>query len=62
MRLYDLMNRNRFQAINTFLHVVSVDEELQNEGDALKKVRPLHDHVKEEGSIGILPTTPRIVS
>ena len=47
MRLYDLMDRNRFQAINTFLHVVSVDEELQNERDALKKVRPLHDHVKK---------------
>lgn len=41
------MSRNTFQAINTYLHVVSVEEELQNEGDALKKVQPLHDHVKK---------------
>ena len=47
MRLHDFMSHNKFQAINTFLHVVSVDEELQNEGDALKKVHPLHDHVKK---------------
>ena len=47
MRLLDLMSRHRFETINTFLHVVTVDEELQTEGDAFKKVRPLHDHVKK---------------
>ena len=47
MRLMDLMSRNRFEAINTFLHVVTPEEELQNEEDPLKKVRPLHDHVKK---------------
>ena len=47
MRLLDLMSCNRFEAISTFLHVVRVNEEVQNAGDALKKVRPPHDHVKK---------------
>ena len=47
MRLLDLMSCNRFEVINTFLHMVIVDEEMQNAGDALKKVQPLHDHLKQ---------------
>ena len=47
MQLLDLMSCTRFEFINAFLQVFTVHEEVQNAGDALKKVRPLHDHVKK---------------
>ena len=48
--LLDLMTRNRFEAINTFFHLVSASDEQQNVEDPLKKVRPFYDHVKTKCS------------
>ena len=47
VRLLDLMPRNRFEAINAFFHLVTMDEESANVNDPLKKVRPFHDAVKK---------------
>jgi hypothetical protein len=42
------MTRNRFEAINTFFHIATTEEESANPLDPLKKVRRFHDHVKEK--------------
>ena len=42
------MTRNRFEAINTFFHVATPDEELSDPSDPLKKVRYFNDAVKRK--------------
>ena len=44
------MTRNRFEAINTFFHVATPQEEASNPNDPLKKVRSFNDHVKKRCS------------
>ena len=46
IRLMDLMTRNRFEAISSFLHIVTPAEEDQLAGDPLNKIRPLYDRMK----------------
>ena len=48
MRLLELMSRNRFETISTFLHVVKPSEETTLADDPLKKVRPLYDDIKNK--------------
>ena len=42
-----VMSRNIFDSLFTFLHIVHEDEEkkLKKEGDKLHKVRPLYDYI-----------------
>ena len=46
VRLNELMSRNRFEAISAFFHVVTPQEELANAQNPLKKILPLHQHMK----------------
>jgi hypothetical protein len=39
------MPRNRFEAINSFFHAVTTEEEEANSADLLK-IRPFHEFVK----------------
>ena len=48
VRLLDLMSRSRFEAINSFFHLVTPGEELANADDPLKKVRPFYDDLKRK--------------
>ena len=41
------MPRNRFEAINCFFHIVSLEEEASLVNDPLKKVRSLYNTIKE---------------
>lgn len=47
IRLQDLMMRHRYEAISTFLHVVSEAEETAVGDSPLKKVLPRYEHVKQ---------------
>ena len=40
------MTRNRFEAISAFFHLVTPQEELTNAQNPLKKILPLHQHMK----------------
>jgi hypothetical protein len=42
------MPRNRFEAISSFFHVVTPDEEIQLAEDPLKKIRPLYESIKSK--------------
>jgi DNA excision repair protein ERCC-6 len=42
------MTRHRFEAIASFLHVVSLDEEQELANDPLKKIKPLHNYIKRK--------------
>ena len=44
--LNELMSRNQFEAISAFFHVVTPQEELANAQNPLKKILPLHQHMK----------------
>ena len=46
--LHQLLNRDRFEQIASFLHVVTVTEEAQLSRHRLKKILPLHEHVKRK--------------
>ena len=46
--LFRLMTRHRFEAIASFLHVVSLDEEQELANDPLKKIKPLHNYIKRK--------------
>ena len=46
VRLNELMTRNRFEAISAFFHLVTPQEELTNAQNPLKKILPLHQHMK----------------
>ena len=46
VHLNELMSRNRFEAISAFFHVVTPQEELENAQHPLKKILPLHTHMK----------------
>ena len=48
VHLLDLMSRSRFEAINSFFHLVTPGEELANADDPLKKVRPFYDDLKRK--------------
>ena len=48
VRLLQLMSRNRFEAIGSFLHVVTPAEEAQLASHPLKKILPLHNYVKSK--------------
>ena len=42
------MPRNRFEAINSFFHITTFEEESANPSDPLKKVRKFHNSVKKK--------------
>ena len=44
--LNELMSRNQFEAISAFFHVVTPQKELANAQNPLKKILPLHQHMK----------------
>lgn len=46
VRLNELMSRNRFEAISSFLHVVTPEEEEQHAQHPLRKILALHSHMK----------------
>ena len=46
VRLLQLMSRNRFETIGSFLHIVTPAEEVQLANHPLKKILPLHDYIK----------------
>ena len=46
VRLNELMTRNRFEVISAFFHVVTPQEEQENADHPLKKILPLHEHMK----------------
>lgn len=48
IRLLQLMSRNRFEAIGSFLHVVTPTEEAQLADHPLKKILPLHNYIKNK--------------
>ena len=45
-RLRDLLTCQHFELIGTLLHVVTLEEEEESQGNPLRKVQPLVDHVK----------------
>lgn len=47
IRLQELMTRNRFETISTFLHVVTTRDEARYRDHPLRKVLPLHNHMKQ---------------
>ena len=46
VRLLQLMSRNQFETIGSFLHIVTPAEEVQLANHPLKKILPLHDYIK----------------
>ena len=48
VRLNEFMSRNRFEAISAFFHVVTPQEEIRNPQHPLKKILPLHEHLKQK--------------
>ena len=46
--LFHLMSRHCFEAISSFLHVVSAEEEQKLSDHPLKKILPLHNRIKEK--------------
>lgn len=48
IRLLQLISRNRFEAIGSFLHVVTPTEEAQLADHPLKKILPLHNYIKNK--------------
>ena len=47
IRLNELMSRNRFEAIAAFFHIVTPEEEGRSIGNPLRKILPLHEHMKQ---------------
>ena len=50
VRLHDLMPCQQFELIGAFLHVVTTSEEEAMGTDKLRKIRPLHEHIKSRCS------------
>ena len=46
VRLGELMTCYRFEIISAFLHIVTPDEEQATSSDRLRKIRTLHNHIK----------------
>ena len=46
LRLNELMTRNRFEAIASFFHIVTPEEENSFGDNPLRKILPLHQHMK----------------
>jgi hypothetical protein len=47
INLHRLMTRDRFEHIAAFFHVVTPEEEIENAQHPLKKILPLHLHIKK---------------
>ena len=47
-KLVNLMTRHRFEAISSFFHLVTPEEEAANSTNPLKKVLPLYNHLKKK--------------
>ena len=48
--LSEVMSRNHFEGLMSFLHVIDkeIEEQLKEDGDKLAKVRPLIDHINKK--------------